>query len=176
MKNESNYDVLSKHELMRILVNEIKVVQEKQELGQKKIYFAAPWFSEKAKLFYKTCEKIYEKCKNSKYKLYFPKNNSFESTKETFTEDVKQIELCDAMIAWVDEKDIGTAWEIGMAFSLGKPIYLLGLDESSFKKKTNLMLAYTGKCFTLNKFDKFLTVGLGHDDFVDVEKCWEAIE
>lgn len=175
--SKSNYDVLTHEELVSNLLDIKTKINNNSDAGRKKIYFAAPWFTKKAEAMYAICQYAHKMCpKKINYSIFYPKDFVHTSPEETFKEDVKQIRECDLMIALVDDKDVGTAWEIGMAYSLGKPIYLVGFDESTFKKKTNLMLAFTGKCFTVDKFYKFLTIGLGHDDFVNIEKKWEALE
>ena len=143
----------------------------------KKLYFAGPWFTAKGRLLYETCKSICSIVKDRcEYSVFFPETFKSDDPKKCFDADVEEITNCDALVALVDEKDVGTAWEIGMAYAQGKPIYLMGYDETTFQRKTNLMLAYTGKCFTLSKFAKFLTCGLGHDEFVNVEKNWEVLE
>ena len=172
----SSFDCYSKENLSKILLSEVKKVS-KNKPYLKRIYFAGPWFSDKGQLLHSSCRKIYELVKDkSDYRVCFPNDFHSENPKDCFDYDTNEICLCDALVALVDEKDVGTAWEIGMAYSLGKPIYLLGFDESTFTKKTNLMLAYTGKCFTFEKWAKFLTDGLSDDDYIDTNKNWEAIE
>lgn len=143
-----------------------------------KIYFAGPWFDEKSKVLYKTCETIISELKEiSKFaNVYFPKNEVNNSPLEAFEKNVKNIKDSDVIIALVSKKDVGTAWEIGMAYALNKTIYLLGYDESTFLSHTNVMLAFTGKCFTLDKLGKFLTQGLSEEDFVKINNEWEGIE
>ena len=173
----STFENFNEKELLNFCKKQLDSVEKVERAYSKKVYFAGPWFTKKGLMLYNTYKQIYEKCKkNSPYKVFFPKDCIFESTKETFDSDVKEVYECDIMIAIVDEKDVGTAWEIGMAHVLGKPIYFLGLDETTFLKRTNLMLAYSGKCITMPKWHKFLTIGLGHDDFVETNKCWEVIE
>lgn len=177
MKQISSFEVLNDDELLSFCNSIIDRASKSENVSTKNLYFAGPWFSKKAATLNDACKKIYNECKTkSKYKIFFPNDHTFEEPKQAFEEDVNQIHKCDVVVAMIDDKDVGTAWEIGMAFALNKDIYLLGLDETSFKRKTNLMLAYTGKCFTLDKWHKFLTSGLGHDDFVNINKCWEAIE
>lgn len=164
---------------MGLAMNLRKVIEKAKnsDPNKKKIYFAGPWFTVKADVMYEACKKIYlyskDKCQ---YTISFPKDIHLPTAKETFDEDVRLIKECDVMVALVDDKDVGTAWEIGMAYILGKPIYLLGYDESTFSSKTNLMLAFTGKCFTIDKFYKFLTGGLGTNEFVKFSDKWEDIE
>ena len=78
------------------------------------------------------------------------------------------------VVAFVDEKDVGTAWEIGMAYSLGKKVILLGLDETTFLSHTNVMLAFTGSCTTLRELSKLL-VGKEYKT-IEIKNEWEGIE
>ena len=162
----------------RCLLSALSVILKKSDSTKnKKLYFAGPWFTAKGRLLYEACKSIYSIVKDrSKYSVFFPETFKSDDPKKCFDADVEEISNCDVLVALVDEKDVGTAWEIGMAYAQGKPIYLMGYDETTFQRKTNLMLAYTGKCFTLSKFAKFLTCGLGHDEFVNVEKNWEVLE
>lgn len=173
---KSTYDTLSKGELGETLIKEIKRTVVKDNV-KKKIYFAGPWFSDKAQIMHASCRKIYNLVKKfSDYDVFFPNDFHSDDPEECFNNDVKEILSCDLIVASVDEKDVGTAWEIGMAFALGKPVYLLGFDETTFQRKTNLMLAYTGKSFTIDKWSKFLMNGLSDNDYINTDKNWEVIE
>ena len=80
------------------------------------------------------------------------------------------------LIALISRKDVGTAWEIGYAMALGKKIYLVAFDEDCFTSKTNLMLAFSGRCFTIDKLAKFLVEGLDSADYVYIDRKWEEVE
>lgn len=144
---------------------------------KQKLYFAGPWFDVRADMLYKSCQKIINKCKSdSKYDVFFPKDAVSITPKDAFDRNVKEIQECDALVALVSRKDVGTAWEIGMAYALGKPIYLLGFDKTTFLSHTNVMLAFTGKCFTIHNLMKFLIYGLSNDDLIHIKNEWEGIE
>ena len=138
-----------------------------------KIYFAGPWFTEKGKLLYDACKSI-DCSVNAKVKIFYPRNQVNNTPKDVFKNNVKHIKDCDLIVALVEEKDVGTAWEIGMAYALGKPVYLLGYDETTFLSHTNVMLAFTGKCLTLKEYGKFLTNN--NPKFVNIKNVWEGIE
>ena len=141
-----------------------------------KIYFAGPWFDTRANELYNSCYKICKIFKNN-YDIYFPREEpSNDTPKDAFMNNVAHIRNSDIIIAMVSRKDVGTAWEIGMAYALNKEIYLLGYDETTFLSHTNVMLAFTGKCFTLNKLGKFLNNDMKPKDFVTIENVWEGIE
>lgn len=141
-----------------------------------KVYFAGPWFDERSAKLYRFCEHIIKMMENSKVKTFFPKNEVNETPKQAFDTNVKKIKECDILIALVSKKDVGTAWEIGMAYALGKEIYLLGYDETTFLSHTNVMLAFTGKCITIDKLCKFCRLQLKDSDFVKIKNEWEGIE
>ena len=173
----SNFETFDEETIRKTCAEELTNVVHRNKAGQKKVYFAGPWFNVKSKTLHTTCKKIYQHLKNeSVYDVFFPDDFHSPYPSEVFQEDCDEVKNCDILVAMIDGKDVGTAWEIGMAYALGKQIYLLGFDETSFIRKTNLMLAFTGECFTLNKWSKFLTVGLGHDDFVNTQKSWEELE
>jgi nucleoside 2-deoxyribosyltransferase len=175
--NKSNFDNMTLGELTVTLNSMRKSLQKQKKADKKRIYFAAPWFTDKAKVLYDYCREVDAFADElNRYSIFYPMCMEVCSPEKAFEGDVAEILACDALIALVDDKDIGTAWEIGMAFALGKPIYLVGFDESTFEKRTNLMLAFSGKCFTVDKLYKFLTCGLGHDEFVNIEKKWEVLE
>lgn len=137
------------------------------------IYFAAPWFTEKGKILYDTCQGIAE-LSGTTYNIFYPRNQVNKTPKQAFNNNVKHIADCTALVALVSEKDIGTAWEIGVAYALGKPIFLLGYDETTFLSHTNVMLAFTGKCMTLKEYSKFLTND--NPKFVKIDNSWEGKE
>lgn len=174
---ESNFDIIETGVLAKSLADLIKKEVTKKTPGKKRIYFAGPWFTDKGRFLHAACKKMYQLLKNqSSYDVFFPNDFHDENPKNCFDMDVNEVKECDILVALIDEKDVGTAWEIGMAYALNKPIYLLGFDETSFMRRTNLMLAFTGKCFTFSKWSKFLTSGLGYDEFVNTEKTWEVLE
>ena len=144
---------------------------------KKKIYFAGPWFDERAAVLYSCCQNIERAIKlRNKYSIYYPKEEVNNTPHDAFLKNVTHIHDCDVVVALVSRKDVGTAWEIGMAYALGKPVYLLGYDRSTFLSHTNVMLAFTGKCFTIDKYAKFLVEGLTESEFVKIDNEWEGIE
>ena len=145
-------------------------------MTNRKIYLAGPWFSEKANILYQYVTSIITHsftytCNNE---IFIPKNAQNKTPKDAFDKNVKHIMNCDLLLALVDEKDVGTAWEIGMAEALDKQIILLGYDESTFLSHTNVMLAFTGKCLLIEDLFKFLT---GQSvKFVEIKNSWEGKE
>ena len=161
-------------ETLSSLITEASLMDK---LGKLNIYLAGPWFTMAGNILYDSVMAI-EKAvrKNSNFKVFYPREQANKKPKEAFDNNVNHIKECDIVVALVAEKDVGTAWEIGMAYALGKDIYLVGYDETSFLSHTNLMLAFTGKCFTIDKWAKFLTRGLHNVEYVDIPNVWEGIE
>lgn len=169
LENFNDYLKWCKRECADELCNGIKVKIPK-------VYFAGPWFDTRANELYNVC---YEICKmfNKNYDVYFPREEASNDTpRDAFLNNVNHIKSADVVIALVSRKDVGTAWEIGMAYALNKEIYLLGYDESTFLSHTNVMLAFTGKCFTLENLGKFLNNSMKEQDFVTIKNVWEGIE
>lgn len=144
-----------------------------------KIYFAGPWFDYRSKELYHICQTIEKELfetNNCEFDIYYPMSEINNTPKQAFTKNVKHIKNCDILVALVTKKDVGTAWEIGMAYSLGKPIYLLGYDESTFLSHTNVMLAFCGKCMTIKDYAYFLSNKIDKIKFVKIKNEWEGIE
>lgn len=177
---ENNFDVDSAEEFaekLRYKRNKALTTIGKFTPVKHKIYFAGPWFDERSCMLYDFCKEIYNVYKPFiSYEIFFPRDQISEKPKDAFINNVNNIKDCDVVVALVSKKDVGTAWEIGMAYSLGKKIYLLGYDETTFKSHTNVMLAFTGKCFTINNLGKFLTCTMSDEDFVTINNAWEGIE
>lgn len=84
---------------------------------------------------------------------YFsPRNAQYDSEDEglnihnakmIFNNNVMEVSHCDTLIAILDDKDTGTAWEIGMAYALSKRIILVQFDKDRVSK-TNIMLSNCG--------------------------------
>lgn len=173
----NTFHKMNEGELEHVL---IKYVEEACEIGKSSklnVYLAGPWFTPESSVFYDAVMNIEKSVrKNSNFKVFYPRMENCKTPYETFYNNVKNIKDADIVVAIVCEKDVGTAWEIGMAYSLGKDVYLLGFDDSTFLSHTNLMLAFTGKCFTIDKWAKFLTQGLRDVDYVNIPNVWEGIE
>lgn len=182
VKMENNFDVHSKSQLRcNLLYAEVltdgipKHVDMAKVKKTKKIYFAAPWFDERSEKLYSTCERIVNRCDDySPYVVYFPRQEINDSPLDAFNKNIKHIKECDVLIALVSKKDVGTAWEIGMAYSMGKKIILLGYDETTFLSHTNVMLAFTGICTTIKELSNVLC-DLNFET-VKINNEWEGIE
>lgn len=183
-KGISTYNKLDKTGLLKILDNEAEIALgsvfcSKNAIPSciktKKMYFAGPWFNEKSNAFYNSILTIAHICKKfTDYDIFFPKCQVNKTPFDAFMKNVANIQSCDVVVAFVDDKDVGTAWEIGMAYSLNKKIILIGLDDTTFLSHTNVMLAFTGACTTLREFAKLL-VGKEYKT-IEIENKWEGVE
>lgn len=123
-----------------------------------KIYFAAPWFTEKSKAIYDYVEDIAKLYDYNDY-IVFPREITDDSKDELFSRDIEAIQQCDYVLAFISERDMGTAFEMGYAFGHLKPIVLLVYDDSDLESKTNLMLAKCADSYVTieNLYCLFLT-------------------
>lgn len=123
----------------------------------KNVYLAAPEFNEKQKELFdlvklklqcnETVGNIFEPLaeENQHNELQFG-SNIWKYT--VFQQDIDAIKNSDCVVAIVDflEKDgeiipdPGTTWEIGYAYALNKPVYLVTEEENPNNKVLNLMI------------------------------------
>ena len=97
------------------------------------VYLAAPLFSE-AELDFN--RKLRDEIKSAGFKVFLPQEDSNnikdERTRQKiiFGKNEAAIQNSDIMVAVLDGTDVdsGTAWEIGYAYALGKPILGLRTD------------------------------------------------
>lgn len=124
----------------------------------KNLYFAGPFFTPKQKIVQDTCYNIWLNCSPcSRFKsVFFPMLQENLSPEETFENNKFNVENCDELIAFVSDKDIGTAFEIGYALALKKKVTLLVYDRSDILSHTNVMLAFAGDVIELIEFEQFL--------------------
>lgn len=140
-----------------------------------KVYLAGPWFTPDAKMIHRVAKSIMKE--QSMIEPMFPDEMSVGCTPaQTFHNNVEAIKNCDIVVALVDVKDVGTAWEIGMAYKLKKKIVLVGADYETFTSKTNLMLAYSGDCLLIQDLEEFLTNYKEFNKYVIHVRSWEVIE
>lgn len=148
------------------------------------LYLAGPWFDPRAEMLLNYVQDSIWKAMELRvcqYLPYFPKlggEAGQQAPSDVFNNNVYAIQNCDIILALVDRKDTGTAWEIGMGYALNKKIVLLGYDEDTFlKSKTNLMLALCGHCLTFEQLPDFLTGDLKEEDMIKFNGTnWEGIE
>lgn len=140
-----------------------------------KIYFAGPWFTVADKFLMDFCISVAQRERQSKFTVYFPMLNQYKTPKETYESNVREIEKAETIIALVESKDVGTAYELGIATALKKNIILMAYDEEAFKRKTNIMLAFcTNICTTVDQF-KYLLRGEPFKT-IPMDNSWEGKE
>lgn len=153
------------------------VSQVPEYVVKKKIYFAGPWFTERAKMCYDYCTNVKRILgKRCKYNVFWPRYMKKCSPQDAFRKDIEELDNADVVIAFISDKDVGTAFEIGYAKAKNIPIVLLVFDETDFESKTNLMLAYAGNAIPISKFDKFLLNELTPNDYINTDFKWEDVE
>lgn len=131
----------------QMMLDKMYIINRKQNDEKPKLYFAGPWFDDEADSIMNYAEWLQDQlCEVglNKYNVYFPRRHNESTPKETFLSNIRAIDECNAMIALVSSKDVGTSYELGLATSnyCDIPVTLLGVDEDTFKSKTNIMLAF----------------------------------
>lgn len=174
---DTDDDLTFETKLSRALMKNISYLynNKQQTMHCKKLYFAGPWFDERANELYSTCQSIIRYCSSfTRYDAFIPREQINASPLSAFNSNVKQIKDADLVVALISRKDCGTSWEIGMAYALGKRIVLIGYDETSFLSHTNVMLAFTGEKATISELGKILC----DDEYeqVEIKNNWRGIE
>lgn len=131
----------------QMMLDKMYIRDKKLDNIKTKLYFAGPWFDDEAESIMDYAEWLQDQlCEVglNKYNVYFPRRHNESTPHETFLSNIDAIDDCEEMIALVSSKDVGTAYELGLATSHIRniPITLLGVDEDTFKSKTNIMLAF----------------------------------
>ncbi len=107
-----------------------------------KVYIAEPLFTPGER---KYAEEIDELVRNLGFDTYLPHRDAgvFErgksSSKTFFENDLKELKECAFVVAILNGTDVdsGTAWEIGYAYAMGKPVY--GILEDTRKPNLDLL-------------------------------------
>jgi nucleoside 2-deoxyribosyltransferase len=121
------------------------------------------------------CISVAQRDNGNRFKVYFPMLNQYKTPKETYDANVREINNAHTVIALVESKDVGTAYELGIAMALKKNIILMAYDEDAFKRKTNIMLAFcTNICTTVDQL-KFILRGMPFKT-IPMENSWEGKE
>lgn len=118
---------------------------EQLRMNFDKVYIASPFFNEKQVQRVEYVENI---LKENNIPFFSPRSIQFYNDfgeldgEKIFENDVKELNNADIIIALVDDKDMGTSFEIGYAHAKGKRIILVLFED--FTSKTNIMLACAG--------------------------------
>ena len=126
-----------------------------------KIYLASGWFNPTQESELTKLESIFDN-RSDFFELASPRRificppNAEKSVQdETFTGNLHHIETSDFLLVNTRDKDIGTIWEAGYAYSFNKPIiyFCAGLPEGA---AFNLMLARSGikVCTSFTQWDR----------------------
>ena len=106
-----------------------------------KVYIASPFFNEKEVSYVEQVEKILE---SKGLNIFSPMRNQMdtdygmqEGSREwsicTFMNDVKYLKWCDIVVGIYhgNYSDSGTAWELGYAYAMDKPVVLIQVGGDS---------------------------------------------
>jgi nucleoside 2-deoxyribosyltransferase len=126
------------------------------EFCQYRIYLAAPLFSE-AERSYNTA--LADLLRQHLFEVYVPQETGDDTAHRDLTENVRIYEQnkkvlyeTDLVVAVIDgaDADSGTAWEMGYAAALNKPIFALRTDfrKVGIHEHVNLMLEQSAKVVT----------------------------
>ena len=122
----------------------------------KKIFIAGPIFSEGERDYNVRIDSI---CKEIGYKTFMAQrdvgivaNNTLE---EAFNSDLNNLKNSDIIVANLDGVDVdsGTAWELGYASSLNKPIIGIRSDVRMYRKFMPLNLMIFKSCIELTTLE-----------------------
>ena len=120
-----------------------------------KVYIASPFFNEKQ---VDQVEFVKEALSASGFEYFSPKdyfvlkpNATQEDRKRIFDVNVEKIDWADFVLCNTEAKDIGTIWEAGYAYGVGKPVVFFaeGLPDGKF----NVMLSEAGVSVSTTRED-----------------------
>ncbi|MFP7487249.1 nucleoside 2-deoxyribosyltransferase [Priestia filamentosa] len=111
-------------------------------LEGKKIYLASGWFNENQERRLKKAEEV---LREMGFEVFSPREHQFLEYSYNsqpwrdvvFENDVDNVHKADFIFAIYDETDSGTMFEIGLAYALGKPIFIFHEAE----EYCNLMIS-----------------------------------
>lgn len=108
-----------------------------------KVYIASPFFNEEELNFVKQIESTMDSIGMTYYSPRkdvilqdVPKEERLKMTKQVYDNNVNNIEECDVMIAVIDNRDVGTMFEMGYAAAMKK--YIITVTNHDFA--VNVML------------------------------------
>lgn len=125
------------------------------------IYIGAPFFTPKQLKLVQDIENV---LKRNRILYYSPRSEGVlinltekERAKEKqriYKTNIDNIDDCSMMIAVIDDRDIGTIWEMGYATSAGKPIISLSNQDYGL----NVMLAESVQAHVKNLEEMLLAI------------------
>ena len=121
-------------------------MEEQLKMNLDKVYIAAPFFNdvqlERVKFIEKELSDHGIEYFSPRSVQFYKEDGSFDGDK-IFQNDVDQLNNADVIIALLDDKDMGTSFEIGYAHAKNKRIILVLFEEHI--SQTNIMLACAGQ-------------------------------
>lgn len=116
--------------------------------------------------YYEHEKKIADMLEAAGHEVYFPwrdegvifeDQSTLQDTLKTFNNDVDHIKRCDAMIAYIDGDDPGTAVETGIAYALGKPVALYATEFQKLHKGSDISKIYPLDVLPANSHQHWVT-------------------
>lgn len=121
----------------------------------KKIYLASPFFNKEQ---IERVAFVEDKLRDLGFEVFSPREHgvvddstSIQDSTAIFYENMNALNLCDAVFAITDGKDVGTMFEAGYAFALEKPV--MYFCETLNGEPFNLMLAKSA-CYVFTERDQ----------------------
>ena len=136
----------------------------------KSLYFASPFFTPEQ---VEREERLKAKLRELGFEVWSPKemchlnkNATISEQTEVFNGNLSAMDKVDGVFAVTDGKDIGTIWEAGYAYALGKPI--IYYCETLGKNVFNVMLARSGRLVITNFEDiNFTKIQMSDEQIFD---------
>lgn len=116
--------------------------------------------------YYEHEKKIADMLEADGHEIYFPwrdegvifeDQSTLQDTLKTFNHDVEHIKWCDAMIAYIDGDDPGTAVEAGIAYALGKPVALYATEFQKLHRGSDISKIYPLDVLPANSHQYWIT-------------------
>lgn len=121
----------------------------------KKIYLASPFFNQEER---QNVQKVAKLLRDRGYEVYVPMEHEIVNgwdlpndcwAHRVFQDDIEAIKDCDYVVAitYGMNDDAGTAWEIGFAYGIEKPVFAIPVNKTTY----SLMVyqSITG-CFSID--------------------------
>lgn len=123
----------------------------------KKIFIASPFFSLAERDYIQRIDKI---CADNGFETFQALRNvglvAKDSLADCFLSDVENLKKCDLVVANLDGVDVdsGTAWELGYAYSIDKPIIGIREDFRMYRTFIPVNLMIYKSCSTVITLDE----------------------
>ena len=105
-----------------------------------KVYLASPFFNQEER---DNVERVAKYWRDKGFEVYVPMEHEIENgwempnntwARKVFVEDRNAIRECDFLLAitYGMNDDAGTAWEIGFAYGIGKPVFVIPINQTTY--------------------------------------------